>query len=107
MNEEVKSDVVAEILADPQGSISPEKLLILMEEWRTKVTSEVDEYNSKKDKVYVVYKRQKEMYDKWLSCPMKKMKKLDKIITERKKVLIDVDREISKLKETISIKIDA
>ena len=102
MSEEVKSEVVTGILANPNDKVPPEKVVVLLEEWRNKVISDIADYNDKKDEIYKVYKRQKEMYDKWLSGPMGKMKKLDKIISGRKKVLMDVDKEISKIKESLA-----
>lgn len=111
MSEEIKavgvSATVSEILTNPYEVVPPEKLLTLLQEWREKVTEDISDYNNKKDKVYVVYKRQKDLYDKWLTGPLTRMKKFDKVITERKKVLMDVDKEINKLKETLNTKIDA
>lgn len=101
MSEEVKQDlppVVSTILANPNDEVPPEKLLELMEIWKGKVQEEISDYEGKKGEIYVIYKRQKEMYDKWLSGPMGKMKKFDKLIAGRKKVLIDIDKEINKIK---------
>ena len=101
MSEEVKQDlppVVSTILANPNDDVPPEKLLELMEIWKGKVQEEISDYEGKKGEVYVIYKRQKDMYDKWLSGPMGKMKKFDKLIAGRKKVLIDIDKEINKIK---------
>ena len=87
------------ILADPNDRVPPEQLLQLLAEWKAKVESDVAELEAKKAKVHAVYKRQKEMYDKWLAGPLGKMKKFDKIINERKKVILDVEREIKQRKE--------
>ncbi len=76
---------------------SPEQMLEWMKVWKEKVEGEIALYESGKQKVYVVYKRQKDMYDKWLSGRLKKMKKFDGLINNRKKVLIDVNKEIAKL----------
>ena len=91
----------APILSNPSDDVPPEKLLELMEIWRGKVESEITDYESARGKVMDIYNRQKKMYDNWLSGPMKKMKKYDKIISARKKVLIDVKKEIEKLKSPL------
>ena len=101
---EVKSElpqVVSTILANPMDKVPPEKLLELLEIWKVKVESEIAEFEAKKAGVYATYKRQKDLYDKWLSGPMGKMKKLDKLAAGRKKVLIDVNKEINKLRESL------
>ena len=90
--------VVSTILANPNDEVPPEKLLELMVIWKEKVESEIADYEGEKAKVFTVYKRQKDMYDKWLAGPLGKMKKFDKVIMGRKKVLIDVNKEITKLK---------
>jgi hypothetical protein len=89
---------VSTILANPQDKVPPEKLLELMEIWKAKINEEIAEYQTKKDGIYATYKRQKDLYDKWLAGPIGKMKKLDKTMAGRKKVLIDIDKEIAKIK---------
>ena len=102
--EEVKptseESIVSEIIANPLIDVTPENQLVLMELWRGKVLEEINDFEDKKAEVYAVYKRQKDMYDKWLSGPLGKMKKLDKIVSGRKKVLIDIDKQILKIKES-------
>jgi len=73
---------------------TPEQKLEWLIAWRTKVQGEIDDYNGEKDKLYAVYKKQKEMYDSWLSGRMKKIKKYDNLVMGRKKVLIDINKEI-------------
>jgi len=110
MSEETKQElppVVSTILANPNDNVPPEKLLELMEIWKGKVQDEIADYEAKKAEVYAVYKRHKEMYDKLLSGPIGKMKKLDKIMSGRKKVLMDIDKEIAKIKENQTPKTDA
>lgn len=105
MSEEIKKElpaVVSSILANPRDEVPPDKLLELMQIWREKILSEIAEQEGKKGEVYKIYKRQKDMYDKWLSGPMGKMKKFDKVISGRKKVLIDIDKEINKIKDRLS-----
>ena len=94
--------VVSTILANPYDKVPPEKLLELLEIWKTQVEGEIAGHEKRKDDVYVVYKRQKDLYDKWLSGPLGRMKKIDKTIAGRKKVLIDVNKEINKLKESLT-----
>ncbi len=101
MSEELEKDspVVSSLLSNPDEEVSPEKLLELMEIWKKKIEEEITDHETKKAGIYAVYKKQKDMYDKWLSTPLGKMKKLDKIISGRKKVLIDIEKEIKKIKE--------
>ena len=68
-----------------------------LSEWKTKVQGEIDAYTTAKDKVYKVYKKQKDMYDAWLSIKRKKMQKYDTIINGRKKVMLDINKEIVRL----------
>lgn len=109
MSEEVKDHkteelpvVVSTILANPMDKVPPDKLVELLEIWKLKVESEISDYEAKKASIHVVYKRQKDLYDKWLSGPIGKMKKLDKTINGRKKVLMEVNKEINKLKESLT-----
>ena len=95
-------EVVSTILANPNDDVPPEKLLELLKIWKEKVESEIAEYDGEKAKLYAIYKRQKDMYHKWLSIRLKKMKKFDNLINGRKKVLIDVNKEISKLSSEIN-----
>lgn len=88
------------LISDYNEAISPEKLLGFMEMWKLKVEKEIQEYEDEKQKIYAVYKKQKDMYDGWLSVRLKKMKKYDVALNGRKKVLIDVNKEIAKLKST-------
>jgi DNA-directed RNA polymerase specialized sigma54-like protein len=81
------------------GKVPPAELIVMLEEWKAKINDEISDYDTKKAGIFTIYKRQKELYDKWLSGPMGKMKKLDKLIAGRKKVLLDVDKEINKIKE--------
>lgn len=71
-------------------------------EWKAKVQNEIDGYVAAREEIYKVYKTQKDMYDKWLSIKMKKMKKYDTVINQRKKVLIDINREIARLDGRLS-----
>jgi hypothetical protein len=96
------AEVVSSVLENPLEDIPPEKLLGLLEIWKQQVEAEIADHDGKKQKIYVVYKRQKDMYDRWLSGPMNKMKKLDGLINGRKKVLMDVSREIKQIKDKIT-----
>jgi hypothetical protein len=68
-----------------------------LNEWRIKVQDEMAGYNEERDKLFAVYKKQKEMYDSWLSSKMKRIKKYDNVLNGRKKVLIDIDKELANL----------
>jgi 23S rRNA A1618 N6-methylase RlmF len=58
------------------------------------VEEELAEHQEKRDGIYKKYKAQKERYDAILSQPLKKMKRLDMFINTRKKVLLEVSKEI-------------
>lgn len=74
-----------------------EQKLKWLNEWKEKVQLEINDYTLERDKIFAVYKKQKEMYDSWLNKKMKKIKKYDVVMNGRKKVLIDIEKEISKL----------
>jgi hypothetical protein len=86
---------------DPNGEITEEQKLYLLNEWKNKVENEIADYNAEKDKVFQVYKKQKEQYDKILGVKLKKMKKFDTIINSRRKVLNEVIKEIENLKKPL------
>ena len=90
MNEE------KELIPEP----SLDQKLQWFKEWRVKVLKEIDEYTEEKDKLLTAYKKQKSMYDSWLAVKLKKIKKFDIFVTNRKKVLIDIDRELGTLSST-------
>lgn len=68
-----------------------------LNEWKIKVQDEMAGYNEERDKLFAVYKKQKEMYDSWLSTKMKRIKKYDNVLNGRKKVLIDIEKELANL----------
>jgi hypothetical protein len=90
-------------MSDQSPTIPPleeptkEQKLQWLNEWKEKVQGEINDYTSERDKLYSVYKKQKEMYDGWLSTKMKKIKKYDVVMNNRKKVLLDIEKEISNL----------
>jgi glutaredoxin 2 len=75
-----------------------------MEDWKKKVQSDIDEYAAEKEKEMVEWRRQKEMYDGWLNKRMKTIKKFDKLMNERKKVMLQIDREIATINKKIQSK---
>ena len=93
-----EENVINQVRIDPNEEITEEKKLILLNQWKNKVQGEVDDYASEKDKVYQAYKKQKEKFDKLLGIKLKKMKKFDGLINNRKKVLVDIIKEIDNLK---------
>lgn len=98
--ENVTTQQTQQVRIDPNEEITEEKKLILLNQWKDKVQGEVDDYNAEKDKIYQVYKKQKEKFDKILGVKLKKMKKIDGLANNRKKVLADILKEIENLKNT-------
>jgi len=73
-------------------------------EWKVKVQDEMAGYNEERDKLFAVYKNQKELYDGWLSSKMKRIKKYDNVLNGRKKVLIDIEKELANLEKSTAEK---
>lgn len=88
---------LSQVRIDPNEEITDEKKLILLNQWKDKVQAEVDEYNSEKEKLFQVYKKQKEKFDKILNVKLKKIKKIEMFANSRKKVLAEVVKEIENL----------
>ena len=86
-----------EIKATPNDQITDENKIYLLNEWKKKVEEEISDYNTEKDKIFQVYKKQKDKFDKILGVKLKKMKKYDAVINSRKKVLNEVIKEIENL----------
>lgn len=89
-----------QVRIDPNEEITDEKKLILLNQWKDKVQGEVDEYNAEKDKIFQVYKKQKEKFDKILAVKLKKIKKIEGFANARKKVLADIIKEIENLQNS-------
>lgn len=87
----------AEVKIDPNGEITPDQKIYLLNEWKKKVEQELADYNAEKDKIFQAYKKQKDRFDKILGVKLKKMKKYDTVINSRKKVLMEVVKEIENL----------
>lgn len=98
MSEENVTPTEPEIRIDPNEEITEEKKLILLNQWKKKVEKELEDYGAEKDKIFQLYKKQKEKYDKILSVKIKKMKKYDTVMNSRRKVLNDIVKEIQNLK---------
>lgn len=79
---------------DPNEEITPEKKVILLNQWKEKVEGEIASYASEKEKIMAAYKVQKERFDRILGTKVKKMKKYDAVMSARKKVLTDIVKEI-------------
>ena len=92
-----EENVTPQVRIDPNEEITDDKKLILLNQWKDKVQGEIDDYNTEKDKVYQAYKIQKEKFDKLLGVKLKKMKKFDGLINNRKKVFADIVKEIENL----------
>jgi hypothetical protein len=69
--------------------------LILLNQWKNKVQGEIDDYTAEKNKLFDAYKKQKEKFDRLLAVKLKKTKKYDMVINSRKKVLVDIIKEIA------------
>jgi len=89
------SDEISITTATEEPTI--EQKLKWLNEWKEKVQQEISDYTAERDKIFSVYKKQKEMYDGWLNKKMKKIKKYDVVMNNRKKVLMDIDKEMSNL----------
>lgn len=88
-----------QVRIDPNEEITDQKKLILLNQWKLKVETEVADYTAERDKIYQEYKQQKEGFDKRLNVRLKKIKKIDGLANNRKKVLADIIKEIEKLAE--------
>jgi len=84
-----------EIIIGPDEEITPEKKIILLRQWKNKVQNELDVYIIEKNKIVAEYQRIKGNMDKILGKRMRRMKKYDVLMTSRKKVLIDIVKEIN------------
>jgi hypothetical protein len=94
------SEDVSQVRIDPNEEITEAKKLILLNQWKDKVQQEVDDYTVEKNKLFDAYKKQKEKFDRLLAVKLKKTKKYDMVINGRKKVLVDIIKEIDNLKST-------
>jgi hypothetical protein len=97
MSTENVTNDTSQVRIDPNEEITDAKKLILLNQWKDKVQGEVDDYTSEKNKIMDGYKKQKEKFDKLLAIKIKKMKKFDGLINNRKKVLVDIIKEIDNL----------
>lgn len=93
----MSEDTTTQVRIDPNEEITEAKKLILLNQWKDKVQREVDDYTTEKSKVMDAYKKQKEKFDKLLGVKIKKMKKFDGLINNRKKVLADIIKEIGNI----------
>jgi len=91
---------VEQIRIDPNEEITDQKKIILLNQWKDKVQGEIDEYNLEREKIYQEYKKQKEKFDKILGVKLKKIKKIEGFANSRKKVLVDIVKEIENLQNT-------
>ena len=89
------SEDISQVRIDPNEEITEAKKLILLNQWKNKVQSEVNDYTAEKNKLFDAYKKQKEKFDRLLAVKLKKTKKYDMVINSRKKVLTDIIKEIA------------
>ena len=89
------SEDISQVRIDPNEEITEAKKLILLNQWKNKVQSEVNDYTAEKNKLFDAYKKQKEKFDRLLVLKLKKTKKYDMVINNRKKVLTDIIKEIA------------
>lgn len=94
------SEDISQVRIDPNEEITEAKKLILLNQWKNKVQSEVNDYTAEKNKLFDAYKKQKEKFDRLLAVKLKKTKKYDMVINSRKKVLADIIKEIAILGPT-------
>jgi len=93
--EHTMSEDISQIRIDPNEEITEAKKLILLNQWKNKVQGEIDDYTAEKNKLFDAYKKQKEKFDRLLAVKLKKTKKYDMVINSRKKVLVDIIKEIA------------
>jgi hypothetical protein len=91
----MSEDTTTQVRIDPNEEITDAKKLILLNQWKDKVQREVDDYTAEKGKIMDAYKKQKEKFEKMLGVKIKKMKKFDELISNRKKVFADITKEIA------------
>jgi hypothetical protein len=96
------SEDTQSIRIDPNEELTDEKKLILLKQWGDKVQEDVDVYNAEKEIILTSYKKKKEKFDRILAVKIKKMKKYDSLLSNRKKVLADVNKEIDNLLASIN-----
>jgi hypothetical protein len=89
------SEDVSQVRIDPNEEITDAKKFILLNQWKNKVQAEIDDYTAEKNKIFDAYKKQKEKFDRLLVVKLKKTKKYDMVINNRKKVLTDIIKEIA------------
>ena len=89
------SEDVSQVRIDPNEEITDAKKFILLNQWKNKVQAEIDDYTTEKNKIFDAYKKQKEKFDRLLVLKLKKTKKYDMVINNRKKVLTDIIKEIA------------
>lgn len=89
------SEDISHIRIDPNEEITEAKKMILLNQWKNKVQCEIDDYTIEKNKIFDAYKKQKDKFDKVLAKKLKKTKKYDMVINNRKKVLTDIIKEIA------------
>jgi hypothetical protein len=79
---------------DPNEEITLEKKIILLTQWKEKVDGEIAECTAEKDKIMTAYRAQKEKFDKLLAVKLRRVKKIDAVLSNRKKVLMEIVKEI-------------
>jgi hypothetical protein len=75
-----------------------------LSDWKNKVQNEISGYSEEREKLFAIYRKQKEMYDGWLNLRMKKIKKYDVVMNNRKKVLMDIEKELAILESNEQVK---
>lgn len=79
---------------DLENDSLPAQKIVLLNQWKEKVEAEIADETSERDKIMAVYKVQKEKFDRLLGVKVRRMKKHDMVINNRKKVLTDIIKEI-------------
>ena len=80
---------------------------ILLDDWRKKVQHELNEMVDRKEHTLYMFKRNKAEYEKIIGNKVRKMRKLDKMIINRKKILAEIDAQIKNTEKAESIKTPA
>jgi hypothetical protein len=96
---------VPTLLANPDDEPTAVQLLEMFKGWKERIESEeIAKFQEEKDKIFIIYKRQKAMYDGWLAKRSRDMKYWDGKINERRKFIQNtIDKEIIRLEASASM----
>lgn len=85
----------------PLEEVTLEQKIQLLYSWKEKVDKEVADYTSERDGLMAIYRTHKARYDHALNKRMEKIKKIDGLLNGRKKVLMEVVKEIKQAESVL------